>query len=389
MKYYLSHINTAKKIIEGYKGEKPLSAYLKFFFAAAKKYGAKDRKQIAAFCYNYFRLGKAVQNVGIEEGILLSVFLCNPFSFRSMISLLKPEWEAYINLPVSDKISFLRFPIEKIFPWHEELSEAVDATAFALSFLHQPNLFIRIRPGKKEKVMQKLRNARFAYQLLNDTCLSLPNSSKAGQIICLDEEAVVQDYNSQRVFDFLANHFSVNKQHYSVWDCCAASGGKSILLYDILDGKVNLTVSDIRESILFNLKKRFSAAGIKKYEWFVSDLNVSAPARPLQQYPLIICDVPCTGSGTWGRTPEQLSSFTLSTISYYATKQQNIVSNVVPFLQQNGLLVYITCSVFKEENEKMVSYIQQKFSLQLLQMQLLTGYDKYADTMFVAIFKNG
>lgn len=66
--------------------------------------------------------------------------------------------------------------------------------------------------------------------------------------------------------------------------------------------------------------------------------------------------------------------------------QKQIVSNVIPHLQQNGLFIYITCSVFKQENEDMVNFIKEKFHLRLLQMELLKGYDKKADSMFTASF---
>ena len=73
-------------------------------------------------------------------------------------------------------------------------------------------------------------------------------------------------------------------------------------------------------------------------------------------------------------------------ISGYVDKQKKIVNNVIPHLQKDGLFIYITCSVFKKENEEMVNYIKEKFHLQLLQMELLKGYDKKADSMFTAVF---
>ena len=66
--------------------------------------------------------------------------------------------------------------------------------------------------------------------------------------------------------------------------------------------------------------------------------------------------------------------------------QQKIIANTVPQLQQGGIFIYITCSVFKKENEDMVDFLKVKFHLQLLQMELLKGYDKKADSMFVAVF---
>ncbi len=156
--------------------------------------------------------------------------------------------------------------------------------------------------------------------------------------------------------------------------------------------KLILTVSDIRESILSNLKNRFETAGIKNYKSFIADLTeTDSPQGPADQLPtpdaqLIICDAPCTGSGTWSRTPEQLYYLKRKTIDVYVAMQQQIVSNVIPHLQTGGLFIYITCSVFKNENEDMVSFITKKFHLQLLQMELLKGYDKKADSMFVAVF---
>ena len=66
---------------------------------------------------------------------------------------------------------------------------------------------------------------------ITNTCIALPNSSKIEDIIELNKEAIVQDYSSQQVGEFLL--LPVTDRPLSVWDCCAASGGKSIMLYDM------------------------------------------------------------------------------------------------------------------------------------------------------------
>ena len=78
--------------------------------------------------------------------------------------------------------------------------------------------------------------------------------------------------------------------------------------------------------------------------------------------------------------------FKQSTIDVYVEMQQKIVRQAASQLRKNGVFIYITCSVFKKENEDMVNFIKEKFHLQLLQMELLKGYDKKADSMFVAVF---
>jgi 16S rRNA (cytosine967-C5)-methyltransferase len=150
--------------------------------------------------------------------------------------------------------------------------------------------------------------------------------------------------------------------------------------------KIDLTVSDVRPSIIHNLKKRFKEAGIKNYYSFVTDLTDSRFPIPNSNFDLIICDAPCTGSGTWSRTPEQLYFFTKEKINYYADLQKKIVKNAIPHLANNGFFLYITCSVFKKENESVVEFIQKKFRLQLIKQEVFIGYDKQADTMFGALF---
>ncbi len=102
---------------------------------------------------------------------------------------------------------------------------------------------------------------------------------------------------------------------------------------------------------------------------------------------MIVCDVPCTGSGTWARTPEQLVYFTINQLQEYRQKQQKILANAVSFLKENGILFYITCSVFTAENEEVVQWAQSQFKIALIHQQAIPGYLQNADNMFVAVFK--
>jgi 16S rRNA (cytosine967-C5)-methyltransferase len=392
---YQSWMNTAKKIITAYTGGEPFALYLKKYFAANKQHGAKDRRHISTLCYGYFRLGHATSN-NMDDDILTGIFLSEQF-YNEVLAHFKPEWSDGITRPVDEKTALLKFQTKKIFSFKNELSAAVHYQNYCVSFLKQPKLFLRLRPNKKNIVVQKLQQHKIPLAIIDDECIALSNATKLDDVIATDKEAVIQDYNSQQVFNFLKT-FTLAKKTAAVWDCCAASGGKSILLYDVLKKHISLTVSDIRLNILFNLHHRFAKAGIKDYNYFVADVAQAGfefpelgykglyTKEPVKNFDIIICDVPCTGSGTWSRTPESLFKFNPSVINEYALRQQQIVNNAVPYLEQNGLLFYITCSVFKKENEDMAQYIKEKFHLQLLQMELLKGYDKKADSMFVAVF---
>ena len=399
MKYF-AHLNTAVQVLNGYKGQQPFGIFLKDFFRQDKKYGSKDRKNISHLCYCYFRTGKALLPLTVEERVVAGLFLCSTTP-NEVLGQLKPEWNKQTGISAAEKSSMLnaQYPILNgecsvlsIFPWKEALSEGIDHAGFAASFLVQPWLFLRVRPGNDDVVEQKLASADIPYTQAGFHCLALPNASKVDEVIIINKEAVVQDYSSQRINEFMAAISSrqsamENRQPIRVWDCCAASGGKSILAYDVL-GNIDLTVSDVREPIIANLRKRFAEAGIKQYHSFIADLTDPQSKLRLAQAPqLIIADVPCSGSGTWGRTPEQLYYFDTAAIREYNDLQKKILNRVIPQLAAGGYFLYITCSVFREENEDAVKFIQEQFGLKPVQQEVLKGYDKQADTMFAALFE--
>lgn len=388
---YQSYFNTAVSLIRAYDGSAPLVHFLKKYFAEHKKHGSRDRKLISHLCYGYYRLGYAVKELETAERLKIAIFLCNETA-GDWASLFEEDWLAAWTIPIPEKIHWLQqkypaFSAAAMFPWTAALSEGIDQEAFILSHFIQPDLFLRVRPGKEKQVLGKLREQQIIFSQVTDTCLALPNTTKIDSVLDIDKEVVIQDYSSQQVARFL----SLNTPHSpltktTVWDCCAASGGKSLLACDVLPA-IELTVSDIRSSILRNLKERFDRAGIKNYRSFTADLAHSPITSHHTPYDIVLCDAPCSGSGTWGRTPEQLFFFTQEKITAYADLQQRIVANVLPQVAKGGYLLYITCSVFRQENEEQVQFILQQGGFELVKMELLKGYDLKADSMFAALLR--
>jgi 16S rRNA (cytosine967-C5)-methyltransferase len=386
MKYF-SHINTAVQLLQQYNGSQPFGSFIKQFFSQHKKYGSKDRKNISHLCYAFFRLGKALPQLPAEDRILTGLFLCSPEP-NELLQHLRPDWNDKAHLPLAEKLQLAAINLPELFPWATELNEGMAYEPFCASFLTQPDLFLRLRPGKEAVVKNKLQQAGITFREINPSCLALPNASKIDTLIEADREAVIQDYSSQRIGELmeLIRDAARASTPLRVWDACAASGGKSILVNDIFP-RIDLTVSDVRKSILINLEKRFATAGIKQYNSFIADLSTSTFNIQHAPFDIIITDVPCTGSGTWSRTPEQLYYFDPQQIDRYSTLQKKIVSQAIRHLKPGGFLLYCTCSVFKKENEEVVQYIQEQHSLSLLKTALLTGYDQKADTLFGAVFQ--
>jgi len=385
--YFHRHINYAISILEKYDGREPFHLYLKKYFSQHKKHGSKDRKQIATLCYHYFRVGMAVSSsLSIAEKLLLATFLIERKP-SPLLQKLKPEWNEKVALALQQKIEVVKdfFSLDKLFPFKNQLSDGIDFHHFSLSFLIQPKLFIRIRPGNENSVFEKLKTVKIPFQIINGNCLAFSNAEKISGVIKIDKEAVIQDFNSQQTLSFFTSNIKHHTTNISVWDCCAASGGKSILAFDLLKN-IQLTVTDTRKSILENLRKRFAKAGIKKYDSFVADVSNSSLAFE-KKFDLIIADVPCSGSGTWTRTPEQLLFFNEKKIQEYSILQKKIVSNVVKNLNHEAYLLYITCSVFEKENEENINFFQEKLDLELIEKNYFKGYKMQADTLFAALLR--
>ena len=328
-KYHNSHQNVADKLVREYEGPTPFALYLKTYFAANKKHVSKDRKSISAICYEYFR-----------------------------------------------KLS-AHFPLQNF------ITSVIDIPKFINAHLQQPLLFIRARPGKKELVKASLEKAGLFFETINEMTFALPNTSSLQNIMVLNKDAVIQDLNSQALASLL-QLIPTKEKPLVVWDACAASGGKSILIKDCIPN-AQLHVSDIRENILFNCEKRLKEAGIQPASLQVVDITL--PFDIKKQFDFIFADLPCSGSGTWGRTPENLASFTENQLEHFTTLQSKMLQHLTPALKVGGYILVATCSVYKNENEDQIQQLMATNQFKLVAQQYFIGYDKQADTLFGALLQ--
>jgi 16S rRNA (cytosine967-C5)-methyltransferase len=379
----INQLKTFQRILEEYPAETPLSKFLPGFYRQNKQMGSTDRRVASRLIYNYFRLGAALPNLASEDRLIVAEFLCNT-QVNSFLQHFKPEWALCIGFTLDEKLALVKaaykdFKLDDVFPWANQISAGIDKEAFLKSFFTQPDLFIHVHNGYDHLVKAELNKAEIAFKDEGNGCFTLPNGTRLETIFPTQHWFEVQDHSSQQT----ANYFRPNKWD-QWWDACAASGGKSLLLHE-LEPDIKLVVSDIRESILANLDERFQQAGLRKYQKKLLDLTQN-PDQEMHDYVFdgIILDAPCSGSGTWGRTPEMIAQFHSSKIEFFQRLQKSIAQNVARFLKPGKPLIYITCSAFKAENEDVVNFLVKELGLKLEEQTVLTGYENKADTMFVA-----
>src|SRR6201996_2011085 len=379
----LNQLKTFQRILGSYPAETPLSKFLPGFYRQNKQMGSTDRKVASRLIYNYFRLGKALFNTPTEDRLIVAEFLCNN-QINSFLQHFKPEWALCIGFDIDEKIKLVKtaypdFKLNDVFPWSAELSDGINKDVFLKSFFIQPDLFIRVRKGFEQHVKALLTKESIVFKDEGNGCLALPNGTRLETIFPQQNWFEVQDLSSQQT----AQYFKPQKWE-AWWDACAASGGKSLLLHE-LQPDLKLVVSDIRESVLSNLDERFQQAGLIKYQKKLIDLTKNVdPELHNYEFDGVILDAPCSGSGTWGRTPEMINQFQPQKIEFFQRLQQSISRNVVKYLKPGKPLIYITCSAFKAENEDAVDFMVKELGMKVEEQTVLKGYENKADTMFVA-----
>ena len=357
----------------------PLTHYLKTYFSENKKHGSKDRKWISHFCFSYYRLGKALANIEIEKRLPIAVYLCTE-DLSDLQGYLPNDW--VVTDLLDDKIQCMHllygFQLEDIFPFPELLMPSIDHISFCKSILVQPDVFLRVRPRKTDKVNRAFEQANIPIEM-KENVVRLKGRIAVEQILEINKDVVIQDLNSQRIAALFPD-----EKISSIWDCCAASGGKTLLLRDAYP-KARITVSDIRATILQNHKKRMQEAGVNVQKYMVADLTQSVDLS--EQYDLVVCDAPCTGSGTWARTPEELYFFEKNILKSISDLQLKIVQRIFENIKNGGYLVYITCSVLSNEDEKLLHQACEKLNLSIIKQRMLVGADERADSMYGCLLK--
>lgn len=140
-----------------------------------------------------------------------------------------------------------------------------------------------------------------------------------------------------------------------VWDCCAAPGGKTVVLGRRLP-EAKLLATDVNPARLQRLEQRLRrdlSGG--NFEVRVGD--AAAPTdgpRDVEDFDLILCDVPCSGTGTLARNPEIRLRLQAADLRRQAERQRGILHGALQRLAPGGRLVYATCSLEPEENEAVI-----------------------------------
>ena len=127
-----------------------------------------------------------------------------------------------------------------------------------------------------------------------------------------------------------------------VLDYCAGGGGKALAL--AARARVDVVAHDIEPARMRDLPARAARAGVQ----------ITLADKPAGRFDLVVADVPCSGSGTWRRTPDAKWRLTQSRLDDLTMLQGQIIREAAAFVARGGHLAYMTCSVIPAENEEII-----------------------------------
>ena len=141
-------------------------------------------------------------------------------------------------------------------------------------------------------------------------------------------------------------------------DLCAAPGGKSTLLVDLLPEGSTLVSNELIRS-----RAQILAENIQKWGGVYSVVTSTEPqrlGRLREQFDFILVDAPCSGEGMFRKEEEARRQWTPRLVESCARQQREILDDIWPALAPGGLMVYSTCTFNRQEDEDMLTYLVEE-----------------------------
>jgi len=340
-------------IIAGDPAEKVLTNWAR----KSRFAGSSDRSAVRDIVYDCLRSLNSFGTLGGNKtgrGVIIGYLLFSnkePNLFFNGIgygpSELTPSELSHIDLTQNESspLEALDFPDCLL----DELKDSLGESFYSVNntLKQRAPFYIRVNLSKAtlDEVQLILRDEGIETDL-DDACVTalkvLSNPRKVKQSDAYKTGLLdIQDLNSQ-----ISCRTIPLENGWKLLDFCAGGGGKSLALSDRFSGTIDAYDKDFLR--MKDIPVRSDRAGV------TINLLSNDDIRTVSSYDLVICDVPCTGSGAWRRNPD--AKWTLTTDNYEALKktQQEILDDASKLVSGNGVLVYMTCSFLKAENSDQV-----------------------------------
>lgn len=177
----------------------------------------------------------------------------------------------------------------------------------------------------------------------------------------------VQEASSMLLEQALIQAVDVNSS-LRILDLSAAPGGKSTHLLSLISKDSILVSNEVIRSRTFILFENIQKWG---YSNVVVTNNDPQDFKRLEGFfDVIVVDAPCSGEGLFRKDPEAMQEWSVDNAALCAVRQRRILSDVLPALKENGVLIYSTCTYNEAENESNLAWLSKEFDIEFVSLSL-------------------
>lgn len=343
----------------------PADAVVSRYFREHRQLGHADRGFVAETVFAVLRRGRSIEarcadNLSDRRRLLVALLVVRGWNLRELAPVLKAGEEAWLAGVAAFDESALSPAVRCDLPdWlYERLltSFTADEIPVLAEALNRPApLDLRVNTLKTDRqaLLAQLAEAGIAAQPGAWSPLAVRLRDKpalAKHPLFLGGAFEVQDEGSQ-----LLGLLVEAKRGEMVVDFCAGAGGKTLLLGAQMRNTGRLYALDVSERRLSKLKPRLARSGLSNVHpvriEHERDQKVKRMAGKVDR---VLVDAPCSGLGTLRRNPDLKWRQDATSIAELTAKQAGILAAAATLLRPGGRLVYATCSLLAEENERIV-----------------------------------
>ncbi len=218
-----------------------------------------------------------------------------------------------------------------------------------------PPYFLRLNPNQEKSIKTTLTKQGIDYQTTDlPTAIALKTPCPVDQLPGFSKgDVFIQDLSAQ--YAALALNPS---NHMRILDACCAPGSKSCHLIDLAP-KADYVLIDQSQTRLHQVQQNLTRLGQLKTNCHVISADATQPLPMNETFDKILLDAPCSATGVIRRQPDILIHRQKHHVAHIAQLQRQLLNNLWHYLKPGGQLLYATCSILPEENQKQISWFLQ------------------------------
>lgn len=363
-----------------WRSDPALPSRIQALLARNKAFGSRDRRLYRELLYTGLRYLPWIEPLLEREPeratkvvAWLAAELRETSSYRTEVC---GDWPAAGSL--AERAAFLGFPSDVLLPaWMQAECAAVFEPAELEVQLTRAPLWLRLQTAERTPLEEDFLSRGWqwreskvltgALQILGEADVTKTAAYTAGDI-------EIQDLGSQLVLE------SVGVQPGGLWlDACAGAGGKSLQLARLTGPTGRVDAHDIRTAALAELRARAERAHLSNVT-----IRPGGTHFPEASYDGVLVDAPCSGSGTWRRSPHLKWTTSAASIADKARLQGELLRRFAPLVRRGGVLVYATCSLARSENETVIArFLEERRDFERMPLARTFGFAQGPEGMTI------